>query len=255
MLERIAFVNSRNLTLVGNLQASGSKSIIILSHGMASDKSWKGRFNEISDSLYQANFSTFAFDFSGCGESDNDSITISKEVDDLNSAIKFVKARGYNQIALFGYSLGSLICIKCYTPTIKTMVLVGAITGSIKYDWRKVYSDKQMNDAKKYGQFTDKVDSPWRKEVIVDKRLLWDLKHIKQEDLLSKVKCPTLLIHGDGKWDEEERLLLEKSQQGIRYFSMDTCLEVIHGADHSFHECLGEVIQLTKDWFVKYFEH
>ena len=83
---------------------------------------------------------------SGCGESDDDSLTVEKEVDDLRSAIAFVRSRGYGKVALFGHSLGTLICLRCSAPDIATMILLGACTDSMKYEWETFYSPEQMRE-------------------------------------------------------------------------------------------------------------
>lgn len=118
-MERVTFTNSRNLTLVGNHYKAESESIIIMCHGMLSEKDSRGRAEKLVKAFNESGFNALTFDFSGCGESDDDSVTVSKEIDDLKAAIAYVKERGYKKIALYGHSLGSLICLNCYTPEIE----------------------------------------------------------------------------------------------------------------------------------------
>lgn len=102
-MNRVEFTNSKNLKLVGNLYPSVGDSIIIMCHGFLSNKYSRGRFDRLIKVLNKSGFSALAFDFRGCGESDDDSITVDKEVDDLKSAIAFVKSKGYKRIALYGH--------------------------------------------------------------------------------------------------------------------------------------------------------
>lgn len=95
MMERVTFKNSRKLTLVGHLYPSTSESIIIMCHGFMSSKYSKGRFEKLATAFNKSGHSALLFDFSGCGESDDDILTVEKEVDDLKSAIQFVKSKGY----------------------------------------------------------------------------------------------------------------------------------------------------------------
>ena len=95
-MERVTFKNSRNLTLVGNLYTAVSDKIIIMCHGFCSDKNSRGRFPRLANKFNEIGYNAFAFDFSGCGESDNDSLTMAKEVDDLKLAIAFIKSRGFD---------------------------------------------------------------------------------------------------------------------------------------------------------------
>lgn len=249
-MERVIFKNSRNLKLVGNLYKSISDSIIIMSHGFMSSKYSKGRFERLAKAFNESGFNALAFDFSGCGESDDDSLTMDKEVDDLNSAIAFVKSIGYKKIALYGHSLGTVICLKCFTPEIEAMVLSGAGTDSMKYDWDEFFTGDQMNELNEKGYITEHNSDQVREKIIVDRQMLLDFELVNQEELLKNITCPVLIIHGNN--DDEEKLLCKKSERAITLLSSDSRLEVIDGANHSFLEHLDILIGLAKNWFIKY---
>jgi pimeloyl-ACP methyl ester carboxylesterase len=249
-MERVTFKNSRNLTLVGNLYPSVSKSIIIMCHGFMSSKCSKGRFERLAIAFNKLGYNALAFDFSGCGESDDDSLTVEKEIDDLKSAISFAKSKGYEKIALYGHSLGTLICLKCYTSEIATMVLSGALTDSMQYNWYEFFTKEQMEELMKKGYITESTPKEVRKEIIVDKQILMDFELIDQKELLRNVTCPVLIIHGNN--DEEEILLCERSKMAMTLLSSDSKLEIIDGANHSFLEHFHIVIKLAADWFGKY---
>ncbi len=249
-MERVTFKNSRNLTLVGNLYPSISNSIILMCHGFTSNKYSKGRFEKLATAFNECGFAALAFDFSGCGESDDDSLTIEKEVDDLKSAILYVKSKGYEKIALYGHSLGTLICLKSYIPEIITMVLSGALTGPMKYNWNEFFTKEQMQELKEKGYITENTSEEVRETIIIDRKILEGFELINQEELLKKVKCPILLIHGNN--DEEEKLAYERSKTAIKLLSTDSRLEVINGANHNFLEYFDIVIKLAVDWFKTY---
>ncbi|QPA29950.1 alpha/beta fold hydrolase [Anoxybacillus caldiproteolyticus] len=223
-----------------------------MAHGFTSDKNSNGRFNILANAFTKAGFSVLTFDFSGCGESDDDRLTLEKEVDDLKSAIQFVKSRGYQTIGLYGHSLGSLICLKSYTSDIKTMVLSGALTNAMKYDWEQYFTKEQMKELKEKGYITIQRTGTWRHTIVVDKQMLRDFEDIRQPELLQRVTCPVLIIHGNSKKDEEELLLLERSQQGMQYLSKDSRLKVIDGATHSFLEHLEILKDLSTRWYVNH---
>lgn len=249
-MERVLFTNSRKKMLVGHLYPSQSTSIIIMVHGFTSDKFSRGRADILAEAFTRSGFHVLTFDFSGCGESDDDSLTVAKEVDDLQSAIQFAKARGFNKIALYGHSLGSLICLKCAGPEIETMVLSGALTGAMNYDWEDYFSKEQMTERAEKGCLTLHREGETRKTVIVDKQMLLDFAEINQSELFRHVSCPVLLIHGNN--DEEERLLLERSERAMQYLSNDSELAIIDGATHSFMEHLDTLTDLANRWYVKY---
>lgn len=249
-MERVTFTNSENLTLVGNLYPSASDSIIIMCHGFISNKYSKGRFERLIKTFNKSGFSALAFDFRGCGESDDDSLTADKEVEDLKSAIEFAKSKGYKKIALYGHSLGSLICLKCYTPEIITMVLSGALTDSMHYNWEEVFTKEQIQELKKTGYITELIHNEVREKIIIDKQMLIDFELINQKELLKNITCPVLIIHGNN--EEEEILLCERSKIGMSLLSEDSKLEIIDGANHSFLEHYDILIDLANEWFIKY---
>ncbi|SRR6056297_672065 len=137
-MKKVVFENSRKQKLVGNFYPAKSGSIIIMSHGFTKDKTEGGKFLKAGQRLNNPGYNVLSFDFSGCGESPNDSLTLEKQINDLGSAIKFVKRKGYKKIALLGYSLGGLVSLKNYGPEIKTMVLWAPLTDKLKYNWKKI---------------------------------------------------------------------------------------------------------------------
>lgn len=249
-MEQVTFTNSRNLKLVGNLYATNSESIVIFAHGFLSDKNSRGRFPRLAKALNESGYNVLTFDFSGCGESDDDTLSVSNRIDDLNSAIKFVKAKGYTKVGLYGHSLGTLICLKCYNHDIETIVLSGALTDSMKYDWNDVFTKEQIKELNEKGYLTEYYPKEVRKKILVHKQILMDFDLINQKELLKNVNCPVLIIHGDN--EEEEILLCERSKKAMTLLSSDSKLEIIHGATHSFFEHYETLIDLTRDWFLNH---
>ncbi|TCS93489.1 alpha/beta hydrolase [Hazenella coriacea] len=248
-MKRVAFKNSRELTLIGHHYESSSSSIIIMCHGFTSNKTSKGRFDRFASTFHQLGYSVLVFDFSGCGESDTDQLTIAKQIDDLQAAIAFVKSREYHEIALYGHSLGSRVCLECYTPDIATMVLTGALTGSMKYDWNEYFTPEQMQELKEVGYLTTLGEGD--RKVLIDQQMLLDFELVNQQELLTNVRCPVLVIHGNA--DEEEKSLYERTQKGLKWLPNDSRLEIIDGANHSFMDHLSVVERFSTNWFVKHF--
>jgi pimeloyl-ACP methyl ester carboxylesterase len=253
MIERIEFANSRKGKLVGDhfkiLLNKMTDAVIIMCHGFTSDRKSKGRFERLSKGFNESGFDALAFDFSGCGESSGEKLTMENETDDLSSAINFVKLLGYKKIALYGHSLGSLICLRAYTPEIITLVLSGALTDSMTYDWEEFYSKEQMAFLKEHGYFIQQVNSAFRRESKIDKTMLDGFEKINQVELLSRIKCPTLIIHGNN--GKEENQLLERSQRGLKLLPQGSKLEVIDGSSHSQMEHYDELIKVACAWFKK----
>jgi pimeloyl-ACP methyl ester carboxylesterase len=251
-MKRVVFKNSRKLSLVGNLYSAGTESIIIMCHGFASDQNSQGRFKTMANSLMKYNFSSLSFDFSGCGESDDERITLDKLIDDLNSAIAYVKTLGFKKIALFSHSLGGFISLKCFSSEITTMVLLGPQTGPRDFRGENYNTPEQLQELKEKGYFTFIKKNRIREKIIVDEQLHVDLSHINQYEVLKKVTCPILIIHGNNGENELEGY--KNSETGIDFLSKESKLEVIDGANHSFVEHYDTVIKLTTDWFLNYLQ-
>lgn len=210
--KRITFQNSRNKTLVGHLFSVPGDVIVIMAPGFCSDKSSQGRFEVYARHLNEKDISVLAIDFAGCGESDDDLLTIDKEVEDLTSAIRWIHSQGYQKIGLYGNSLGGLICLKAYSSEIKTIAMTGGGTGPMKFDWSQHFSQTQMKELQDKGYITERnARNIHRKSIKINQQMLKDFELVDQRELLSNVKCPVLLIHGDG--DEEERSLYELTQK------------------------------------------
>jgi len=244
---KIFIKNNRGFIIAANHWFAGSESIIIMSAGFTGEKSMNGRFDKIAERFCEAGYGVIAYDYCGCGESDDEILTPENAVQDLLSVIAYAKHRGYSKIGLFGQSYGTLVSLRAYNKDINTMVLVGAVTGSIKYDWDKHYSEKELDELKRTGYMIIKKDSSVRDVVIINREMLEDFDLIDQEKLLSKVMCPILIIHGDK--GEEERMLSDISQGGVIYLSKGSKLEIIEGANHKFNDHLNIITDLAIKWY------
>jgi alpha-beta hydrolase superfamily lysophospholipase len=83
---------------------------------------------------------------------------------------------------------------------------------------------------------------------LITKQTLKDFESIHQETLLTRVKCPVLIIHGNNQQDEEELMLLERSKKGMQFLSESSTLEIIQGGRHGLRSKWNEVVELTVQW-------
>lgn len=250
--QSITFQNSRGQTLVGNLFPVPGDAIVIMAPGFCSDKSSQGRFELYAKNLNEKGISAFAIDFAGIGESDDERLTVDKEVDDLRSAIQFAQSKGYQNTGLYGNSLGGLICLKAYSPKIKAIAMTGGLTGPIvNYDWNQYFNPEQMQELKDKGYITERnAQNIHRDSIIIDQQMLVDFEQVDQKQLLSTVKCPVLLIHGDE--GEEEQTLHNLSQMGMQYLPSTAALKLIPGATHGFWGHLDKVAILLQECFARH---
>jgi len=251
-MDSISFKNSRGITLAGCFRSAGTGDAIIMCHGLTSDKSSLGVFDKIAEALNQINFNVLNFDFSGCGESGEDIISVKGEIDDLLSATEFVKSYGFKRIGFYGHSFGTLICLKCYFPELVTMALSGAVMGNINYNWDEYYSESQLDELKKYGffNFIDRTG----KERKISGDILQIFSHINQREMLTKIKCPVLIIHPEAKNDSEEQQLIASSKRAINILPEGSELKMVKGNSHALAGYSEEVIETMGKWFLRQFD-
>jgi len=243
---KISFKNSRNLTLIGTLWEAQSNAIVVMAHGSGSNRFSRGLFEQIARALQQQQYNILAFDFSGHGESDDDIFNTQKSIDDLNAALDYVKAQGYQHIALFGHSFGSLSCLKAFSPDIKTMVLLGSLMGPVKWRWEEHYTPEQLQQIKNNRYITSEVNDGLRAIIKTDLAIFDEILAIDQNQLLSNVTCPVLIMHGDA--DQDELDLFDFARKGLPLLRDGSELVIIHGASHLFLDHVKQVISLTKTW-------
>ena len=104
----VCFPNSRGYKIVGSLyqpnEVVDDPSCVIYLHGNSSSQ-MEGIF--LIPFFVPAGVSVLCFDFSGCGNSEGDFISLGLlEQDDVESAIAYLKAKhGINRVVLYGRSL------------------------------------------------------------------------------------------------------------------------------------------------------
>ena len=241
-MEKISFKNSRNLNLAGNFSKADSDKIIILCHGFTGDKSEWGRFTEAGKALSREGFNVLAFDFSGCGESDDEALNSESFVDDLNCAIKWAKAKEMNRIGLLGLSLGGNIACRVNAPEIITRVLWAPVTKASNALEHQEKKDLKLLDENTYLRTRQ---SGVRKEIKISKQIFDYFTQVGQKELLLKVKTPVLILHGD----KDDNIPIEYSINAMHYLPDGSQLKIIKGADHEFADMVERFVVPTVFWF------
>jgi len=244
-IEKINFKNSRGLNLVGVLtkpDIDDKKNIIIISHGSASNKD-RPRLVKVSEKLCEAGFASLRYDTGGSGGSEDAPVTVANYTDDIKSAMKYIIDLGYSNLSLLGESLGGLSSILAYNKEIKSLVLWAPVTAS---KVPSILKDKQVEkDLENKGYFLYRKDE---KDFKFPKQYLEERTSINQEKILSKIKCPVLIIQGTN----DNTIPLEDSKKALKYLSKESRLELIEGGIHSLNNKIDEIIPLTLNWFNKY---
>ncbi len=240
MSEKITFTNSKGLKLVGILETAKTDKIVILAHGFTSNKD-RPKMVKTAEALSKEGYAVLRFDFTDSGESDKAGITVAGQLDDLQTAMEFARKKGYTKIALVGSSLGGLLSILAYDKDVFTMVLIAPVTAAKTPSFLK--DTKIRKEIEEKGYLIIKTG-----EFRVEKQYLEERESINQAEILSKVKCPVLIIHGDRDID----VPLEHSKNAMKYLPNGSKLEIIKGADHDFKDELPQIIPLAVSWIKKH---
>lgn len=255
MKEKIFFRNNLDQRLVGILHHSENKKpagAIIICHGFNGHKDQE-HLVKFSNDLEEAGFIVLRFDFSYTGESEGtrENITISQGVADLKAAVDYlIKKSGLTaeKVGLLGHSLGgSISTIYCSEDhQIRTLVSTSAASnfretlifrlGSLQ-GWEK----------KGYAYFWDKWQKNFQK---VNYKFCREALDLKAEEILKKINCPFLIIHGEG----DKLIPLKHSEELFSFANQPKEYLIIKGADHGYSriEHLEMVSHRVKEWFKKY---
>ncbi|GEM_PF-143471 len=243
--KKIEIHTPRGIALSGHLYARDSKKIVVSAHGFTSDQF--GKSTCLAQALARQNISALTFDFSGCGESQDDTVSLTKEVEDMTSVIEYVRSLGYDCLGLEGCSAGGIIALRTWDPTIKTLVLWAPVTRG--WDKEEKFSPEQLEEFEREGALTEQKPQPYlRASVKIDKVVLHERSEIDTKEILSRITVPVIIIHGDKDID----VPIAYSKEAMQYLSSNSRLEILEGEDHWFKHSREKLYALSVEWFTKY---
>lgn len=224
---------SRNINLVGILENKEAKKGIILVHGFLENKDSHHWIN-LSKKLQKEGFAVFRFDFGGCGESDEIPISISGQIKDLKSAINFVRKK-HSLIGVVGHSLGGLCSLELANEFNALVAWAPATDHMIP----KSLEEMEKKETKDF--FILNIHG---KEYSVAKKFIKEREAINQEELIGKIKIPTLIIHGTA----DKMVPVEQAEHAKKYLKNGE-VKIITGENHFFTKKPEETIKMTVEWF------
>jgi len=252
--KKIYFKNSKGQKLCGILQTPEGKGpfpAIVLVHGFG------GGTHEVKNihmckELAKAGFIALRFDFynkpNGCSEPKIEEMTISQQIDGTKCAIDFIESLSYvdkARIGLTGHSLGGMTVV-LYTPKdnrIKALVVQSAVS-----EWGKSRALSEFNSEKWKRKGYVQFDKSWGK-MNVNLGFYDDGAKYDVYKTAEKIKCPTLIFHGD----KDEAVDFKQSKELIKHINKGE-LKIIKDADHCYYDnnTLPIATKLMIDWFKRY---
>lgn len=250
MKRKIFFRSSKGHKLCGILSDPASdkgRPLIVLCHGFSTSKDGR-TYTRLEKIFNQKSLSTFRFDFFGHGESEGEfaEITISEAVDDVRSAIRFVKDSGYNRLGLVGSSFGGFASILTAGQSDDLFVL--ALKSPVS-DYLGLLiardHDIDVETWRREGFIT--VEGTDGRSLRLNYSFFADAERINGYAFAENIKVPTLIVHGD----RDETVPLEQSRKAAGL--IPCCdLKVIKRADHvySVAKHFEQMIDLISDFVI-----
>jgi len=247
--EKVNFeVNGQKVVGVLDTPVNPNNSGIVLVHGFKGDKNNYGRYILAAKLMSKKGFHVLRIDCRGTGESDGkfEDMTIHTEVEDVISAVKFLKAKGLSRVGILGRSLGGEVAILAsLKEKVDALVLWAPVTSTetwkthLKPDEKKELQERGI--VTRYGDFTGK-------EFEAKKEFYETAEQIKIENLVQDIACPTLIIQGD----KDKTALSEYSNQAYEKITSEKDMKIIKDGDHQLLEHISEVISYSIKWFEKH---
>lgn len=229
----------------------GGDSVVVLAHGFLSDRRAGGRYDRLADEYAALGHAVLRFDFSGFGESDGDVVDGDRLLADLHAVLDHVRGLGHRRVLVHGHSLGSAVALRVAPQheSVRALVLTGALTGAGSgdtpypfltpeqvQDW---YLDRDVHLPVRAGAVGT------RTHVTVNRRRPKVGACGTQESLLTAVRVPVLVVHGE-KGSEQQ--LAATTAQGAQWLPEHSRVEIVPGAEHTFADHQDEVAALARAW-------
>lgn len=243
LLKAVQFPNGRGERISGILHRPLEKKdppAVLICHGMLSNKDSRKHIH-LARTLCERGYLVLRFDFSYVGESGGrlSELTYSGEVEDLRSAVAFVRGETEGRFALVGSSMGGAVAIlyAAEDPGVQALVALACVA--------------------RPGAFPPEEVSRWEERGHIDSPLgpisLVFLKDAREKDVFgaaARLKVPLLLIHGEA----DELIPPTEALDLFRAARPPKRLVLIGGADHRFSldAHVEEIGELIAGWFERY---
>lgn len=251
-MSEVSITTPRGVHLAGTFEPGPGDVAVLFAHGFLSDRHSASRFDALAATYREAGYATLQIDFSGCGASDDDVVTVTGEIEDLRSASAWLTEQGYPVQAIHAHSFGTVAALRARPRDVVTMVLTGALTGPMNYPWDQVFSPAQVDELEELGftRVPDDNAAGVREFSVISRETLADYSLIDQAELLGKVRVPVLLLYGG--MDEESTELVTLAREGMPLLPDGSHLEVVPDAEHGLKDRIDIVGERGVGWFAEH---
>ncbi len=247
--QRIDFRNSIGLKLVGILYSHESgdmKDFAIYAHGYRSSKG-NSKVRPLAESLTSKNVALFAFDFSGCGESEGkfEDLTITQYIDDLKCAIDHLQKDAEN-IFIIGNSLGGFITLnESMTDERAKGIVLLSPSATFPSELIEEWSHENVKEWKEEG-YTYTVSKKYGK-MKIKYSFYEDVMKYQDNFPYEGIKCPVLIIQGT----KDKAIKIERNRQLAKELPKAKLFE-IKGMEHEYNpDEMKIVVNETTKFIIK----
>jgi len=228
---------------VGILTDPGSKTVVVLCHGFASNKN-SNTSKRLEKEMNNKGYATFRFDFYGHGESEGEfgNITLTEAVNDTIQAVELVRGKGYEKIGLVGSSFGGMAAWLAAAKVKDLFVL--ALRCPVSDYLGKLVAQRDVKKWKEQGYLDYKCHDGIKKLAYA---FFEDTEKYTGHKEATKITAPTIIIHGDA----DESVPVEQSKKLSEVIKHCT-LHILPGADHRFSKDFEKMIKLLVDFISRH---
>lgn len=232
--QKITLLTPDKIKIVGIFSKKSSEKIVVLCHGITSNKNEGGIFIDLEKKLNEKGFSVFRFDFRGHGESGGKQkeMTITGELIDLKTVLNWVKDQKFTNIGLLGASFGGAITSIFSSrdqDLVKSLVLWNpALNFSYlrRTSWQKKYFNITSLIKALFLGYVELGDKKFK----LGLRCLLEMRWYRPFQELKKFQKPVLFVHGD----KDSYVSYDDSVKFSKLLKAK--LVTVKGAEHGFQD-------------------
>ncbi|OMJ71722.1 hypothetical protein SteCoe_29985 [Stentor coeruleus] len=195
---------------------------------------------EVLDLVLKLGMSLFCFDFSGCGLSEGDFVSLGYfEKDDISTAVKYIYSENHEvNIVLWGRSMGAAACIfySYSNPHIIAMILDSPFADFSKVADEMVAEYKVPKFLRSY--LLDRTTE------YIKTHVSFDIKQLIPRNFIKNCKIPTIFIHSC----EDKLIKIDHSRELYEVLKGPKCFMEITGEHNSVRDkiIVGKALKIVQ---------
>jgi len=226
--------------------------LVILLHGIFTDKHEKGRFDRFAERLNKNGLDVIRFDFRGHGESPLPSrkFTPTGALLDYKTVLNLVKQQNYKPIVIGSSFGGSVVLLERLLPNRDEIEMFIFLNPVVDYQRTFINSVFEWEGAFKLKELKSLGDKEVIKKVNnfeCSSNLLMELVLLKPYEGIKHLNAPSLVFHGD----KDTKLSIDLTKK--HFNTSDAEMVIVKGAGHSFksEEHEKSVHNYSISWILK----